>query len=214
MAQTTPDELWSEDADTPWDRPVIGAAMQDSVQDALNRAKGLLVGTTAQRDSLDSPVLRAGLYFSNTSTGILERYDGSVWQPVIQRRTTFTPLWTNILFGSGSTSGWYQVVGGICSGEITATLGTGWAMNTNPVRVALPVAPSVASNGIPAGNSVYVDSGSGFYAGAVLTNLDGTVTLKHLSNGGYGFYGDVRNSNEPFAWASGDIININFSYAL
>lgn len=36
MALTEPDELWSEDRDTPWDRVVIGAAMQQSVQDALD----------------------------------------------------------------------------------------------------------------------------------------------------------------------------------
>lgn len=75
MATTSPDNLFSPDGPNAYNLTVDLAAMQSSVQTALNGFK-VRGGTTTQRNAYTAT---AGDYWSDTTTGYLYKWSGSVW---------------------------------------------------------------------------------------------------------------------------------------
>ena len=91
MATTSPDKIYSPDAGQQYALTQDLLAMADSVQDALdaNRPR-YRSGTSAERGAWTSP--GEGALFYNTTTDILEVYDGLTWVrvwPQLRTRARF-----------------------------------------------------------------------------------------------------------------------------
>ena len=80
MAVTSPDNLWSPDSTDPYNLVPDLAAMQDTVQDALNTVKTYQPLTNAQRLALAGADLFEGRIVYTTDTNALWKYNGSAWE--------------------------------------------------------------------------------------------------------------------------------------
>lgn len=82
MATTTPDNLYSPDSTTAYDIPVVTAAMQSSVQSALNNVRTggqYRILTNAQRLALTGADLYEGLKVHTSDTRMDWLYSNSRW---------------------------------------------------------------------------------------------------------------------------------------
>lgn len=92
MAITSPDNLFSPDAPSPYNLTVDLAAMQTSVQAALNnRPATYRVLTDAQRLALTGGSLFEGLRVWTSDTKLDWIYTGGVWYPITQGDTVIRP---------------------------------------------------------------------------------------------------------------------------
>lgn len=209
--ETTKYSFWSPDLPGLYSIVATTAAMQQSVEDGLDEVLKHRSGTTAQRDAWTTRP--AGALWSNTSNNELQMYASGTWKTVFRPRTTFTPVWSNLLTGSGATStGWYQISGSLCQGMIRLTLGTGFAFNLDGVLVAPPVPPANAVSATPVGTATYEDAGVGWWQGNLIFNGTGQIRLMHTKNDGGGHYGQVTATGPVNGWSVGDSLLLQFSY--
>jgi hypothetical protein len=130
-----------------------------------------------------------GRYVSVTGSGTVTQYstDGKTW---IAGGTVPSATWTDVVFGGGSGSSAYAVVGGLGgSGAVfSVTLGTANS-------VGLPGAGQIAAITVVSGGNAYstpptiVITGTGGGATATCTVLDGVIQAVTLSSNGSGYTG-------------------------
>lgn len=184
----------------------------------LNTILGLLgqvgnrrVVTQSERDGLTGAKLYEGLEVFNTTTKQIEIYNGAGWARVLRLPFQYTPTWTNFTPGPSVVDTLYQTVGRFCEGTVDVTLAAGWSMGSN-VEMSLPVAPFAPASGRPIGTAIYTDSGSGFHKGRLMMSGSGTALLMWEPTSGT-FLSGVKAA-EPFAWATGDKLSIEFRVAV
>lgn len=155
-----------------------------------------------------------GQFGQRTDTGTVLYGSGGSWARMFTPKTTFTPSWTNLIVGSGTNTGWYQIIGNTCSGEVRMTFGAGFALNASGVELGPPVAIASGTGGAPAGQVIYIDAGTGFYTGRLMVSTSGSNNLLvGYDNGSPPTFGNAK-AGSPFGLTSGDSILINFSYEI
>lgn len=165
--------------------------------------------SAARASAITSPVEGMVAYLEDTNTYTF--YNGSAWNDLLwgDPWVAYTPTLTNITLGSGGTSSFfYQRVGKMVNVRGRITLGTSGAL-TGVATFTLPVNAVTADQFWQSG-TILNDSGT-FYAGVVRV---GTSSATVLATNAAGTYTTAVNTSAtiPFTWASGDIINVGFSY--
>lgn len=212
MATTSPDNIWTPDSGDDYALTVDLARTADDVQDAitsLRNARRYRSGTTTERDAWSAPGW--GAMWGNTTTGELYIYT-TVWKRFYKPRTPWSPGWSNLVTGAGSVTAWYEIIGNTCRGYVKVVLGSGLALNNSGVMMSPPVAAANASDGMPVGTATYIDSGVGYWSGALIADGAGNLRLMHTKNGGSGSYGGVTATEPTSGWSVGDQILLQFSY--
>lgn len=130
--------------------------------------------------------------------------------------TAYTPTWTNLTVGNGTTSAYYVQLGKTVHVRIRFTFGSTSVMGTNPIAT-LPV---TASSTMPTdtfwqGSHQYDASTGAHYYGAM--NIVSTTTVRPVAiaaSGNYTQTAAINNTTVPFgaAWATGDIVSLAFTY--
>lgn len=137
---------------------------------------------------------------SGESTGL--KWTGS-W-------TSFTPTWTNLTVGNGTSVGKYLKIGKQVTVFYKVTFGSTSSMGTNP-RVTLPV--NVAS-GSGEFNSLAVtlqESGVGTTFGVAGEYANELYIAVLTASGSFVTAGTI-NSTNPFTWGASDIIIVQATY--
>lgn len=162
-------------------------------------AKGdLLAGTAA--DTLAALSVGTNNYFltpdSTTATGL--KWGGD-W-------TAFTPAWTGLTIGNGTTSGRYIQVGKSVFLTAVITLGSTSSV-TGQINMTLPNSWTAKTANAPSGLCQLKDTGVAFYAGFCIPGTT-AITLQRVGvTGGNTFFGSVDATN-PFTWGNTDQIEL------
>lgn len=146
-----------------------------------------------------------------TDTNLLKVWSGAAWEDVVLTGAwaTWTPTWTNLTVGNGTTIAKYQKTGRVVTFRIKFTLGSTSTVGTSPVYT-LPV--TAAADYIaewPIGKAVLTDSGVKSYNGDVQiqTTTQGNVRY----DDGAGSWSNV-SATVPFTWGTGDYIQLSGFY--
>jgi hypothetical protein len=116
--------------------------------------------------------------------------------------TTWSPSWTNLTVGNGTTNATYIQIGKTVIARLTFTLGT-----TSSISGAVSVAVPVAANGDALGSCIMTDAGTQNYTGEYWAPYPFT----HATNSTYSFISFIT-ATAPFTWTTGDSIIINMVY--
>jgi hypothetical protein len=137
---------------------------------------------------------------------------------------SWTPTFTNWVIGTGGSAGTtakYAQIGKTVHARVVSVLGTsGQAVGTG-VTISLPVpaaAPSALSTGTASfiiGTGSFEDNGTGNYIAYVAITPGSVPTTANIfvskTDGTYGGFSGITAS-VPFAWGSGDVMTLSFSY--
>ena len=175
----------------------------------MQQAVMYFASSTARGSAITSPVEGMVAYLEDSNTYTF--YNGSAWNDLLwgDAWVAYTPTLSNITLGSGGTSSFfYQRVGKMVNVRGRITLGTSGALS-GVATFTLPVNAITADQFWQSG-TILNDSGT-FYAGVVRV---GTSTATVLALNASATYTTAVNTalNVPFTWASGDILNVGFSY--
>ena len=125
--------------------------------------------TTTQRNALSGPV--QGQVIFNTTTGVLEYYDGSAWAKVSSVLAVLSSVSGNIIDGLGST----LTLSG--TGFLSSNLVVNFTQATDGINVNVTVTPSsdtAATVSVP--SSVYSNVTAGRVVTITVTNSDGSTS--------------------------------------
>ena len=125
--------------------------------------------TTTQRNALSGPV--QGQVIFNTTTGVLEYYDGSAWAKVSSVLAVLSSVSGNIIDGLGST----LTLSG--TGFLSSNLVVNFTQATDGINVNVTVTPSsdtAATVSVP--SSVYSNVTAGRVVAITVTNSDGSTS--------------------------------------
>ncbi len=125
--------------------------------------------TTTQRNALSGPV--QGQVIFNTTTGVLEYYDGSAWAKVSSVLAVLSSVSGNIIDGLGST----LTLSG--TGFLSSNLVVNFTQATDGINVNVTVTPSsdtAATVSVP--SSVYNSVTAGRVVTITVTNSDGSTS--------------------------------------
>lgn len=169
-------------------------------------------GTSLVRTGLTPGELWDGLVFFETDTASVYIYNGA-WKLWHRNPRAYTPTLTNIS-GTPTVVARYSVASGVVRGDVQLTL-TGANIGSGPM-VSAPVqaATTAAANKPIIGLAQYSDvSPGGFYFGLVKLESTTNVALMNAQVTGTAIGAAVYvGAASPFTWATGDVVNINFTY--
>jgi hypothetical protein len=131
------------------------------------------------------------------------------WVLLSRGLTSFTPVATNgITVGNGTLSGEYYVSDGILSGTIRFTLGSTSSV-TGDVRFTPPIAH--ANTLLSYGVGRAVQGSSAFQLASLVSG--GNIFARYTTTSAAGHLLQAQiTSSAPIAWASGNTLEISFSY--
>lgn len=114
-----------------------------------NDLKNLALDTQASLPVLaasapTSPV--TGLVWYNTTNGQTQIYNGTTWQPVTAQPQAYTPTWTGVTLGNGTSTGSYQVTGKMMFVRAALAFGSTTSV-TGTVSVNIPTGYTSAAAG-------------------------------------------------------------------
>lgn len=220
MPTTTPDSIYYADGTTPASLADITAAIATSVQNAFNLREMhtfAWANSTEKAAQTGMAIGDIGYQFDNL---IYYRWNGSAWTIWEKAPVAYTPTFTNLT--PTSTSFVYSVAAGVvritgtCVNSTTTTTGirmslpTGFNIDTTYVNV--DTTNFIAS----LGTAVYYDlSATTGYPGSISPyTADAVLFGRYIASTANLTIGAVGGATNPFgvAWASGDIVNVNFSY--
>ena len=129
----------------------------------------------------------------------------------------FTPSFSNFTLGNGTIDiANYSRDGKFMSCRVRITLGSTSSMGTAP-SMTLPGGKTIdssfltASNDTPVGKAIFLDNGTQTYNGYILANSSTSVLLRGLlASGTYVSQWEIT-STTPMTWATGDVIDFEFS---
>lgn len=128
---------------------------------------------------------------------------------------SFTPSWASgVTVGNGVQIGLYTLNGKRCSGNVKLTLGSTSVIGTDVILYSpLPMHPSLQTY-MTIGAVGLIDAGISLYMGEAIVHYQpsGLISARVINaSGTYAVWGYV-SAGVPFAWASGDMITIEFDY--
>ena len=154
------------------------AAAASSLLDLTSTAKGLLIPrmTTTQRDAISSPA--TGLLVFNTTTGYLNQYNGTNWQPYI------APASNGLISYTGTTQTGSSAIGVLDLAQTWNTTGTVNGINLNITNTASN-ANSNAFNIVVNGNQIFQVKRDGRL---ILGTADASFSNYQVTCGGLNLY--------------------------
>lgn len=167
-----------------------------------------LIGTTAARTAY--AYAREGLEWYDTDLDAVYLHNGSGWVLWHKQWTSYTPTTANVS-GSPTITAKYCVASGMVRVKIHMLL-AGANVGTGPT-FSLPVTAATLLGSALIGPAVLRDNGTDYTEASVYLASTTTVTPV-VSNVG-GTYPKTLNSvtaTVPFTWASGDWMNLDFTY--
>jgi hypothetical protein len=183
----------------------LGAG-DSAIQSTIVDAKGDLIVATAADTPARLAVGSANQYLavdSSTATGLKWASLGTF--------TSFTPSWSGLTIGNGTTTGAYTTIGDYVYGYANLTFGSTTSVTGN-LQLSFPVGFS-APDEHPLGFVRCVDTGTATYTGfGVAVSSTSTIYLLiSLTNGTYTSDTNI-NATVPFTWTNTDILRVNFHY--
>lgn len=212
-ANTSPDSIVypvSTDQIAPLE--TVFANMATSVQNALNTraVKGYRWADATARAAQTGMV--AGDLGYQIDNDTLYRYSGSAWVIWERGDTTFTPSWTSATV-TGTNTGVYNVSGGWANVVISSLVTvTGTAAVAPPLNVA---GTALAANTSVIGFCSMIDASAGTSGRYLGTSVYSSPTLiaPRFTDPATGRIANL-SATIPFTWASGDSIQMQFSYSV
>jgi len=125
--------------------------------------------------------------------------------------TTYTPTWTasttNPVLGNGTLIAKYCRNSDMIFGSVALTMGSTTTFGTGSYAISLPVISAALSmDQMSSGLMVDVSTGNKYIIAAAIAS--GTLTARFFE----GSIVTTVNQSSPFTWASGDLLNFQFSY--
>ena len=130
----------------------------------------------------------------------------------IGERTQFTPSWTNLTPGAATETWHYiQVNDFVC--VIGTTVFAADTSVTGSVEMDLPVGTQGAASGIQHGITRFLDSSASLLVvGGVQMSTTKAAFYPYTAGGTYVGRGSAMNITNPFTWATGDTLSVQFVY--
>lgn len=155
----------------------------------------------------------SGLQYWATDTLTLSLCDGTGWIIMREPNQSYTPTWTNVTLGSGSTvSGTYNRSGGFCDFNIYVILGTGGVL-TGSVSVNLPVAALSTTRNWAAVN--LLQSGVNNYNGIAEAVIAGTsMPIFNALVSASLIVANSLSATNPWTWKAADQIQVVGRYRM
>ena len=126
--------------------------------------------------------------------------------------TTYTPTFTNLTVGNGTTVARFCQIGKIVQVFISFTFGSTSSISSGP-SFTLPVTSAIAVGGTTLGLFYMEDAGVTSYNGYVLINSTTSAKLDSIAVNGTYLGGNVGiSSTVPFTWGTSDFLRGYFSY--
>lgn len=132
-------------------------------------------------------------------------YDGAAWKQFDTTTTAFTPTWSGLTIGNGSTSGRYCRLGSMVYLRATFTRGS-TSTQSGQLTMTLPVNAASGMVGFTVGNIRIIDTGTNIFYGCC--NILNTSTLEFIT-----YRSDTQYvtqslvvAGEPMTWATNDIL--------
>jgi len=149
----------------------------------------------------------ATIYIANVVCGPGIQPQGAV----VGEAVSYTPTWTNLTLGNGTTSGLYRRVGSFMEVEATLTWGTTTSLS-GTLGIDLPSTAfnlgSIPGVGQAVGTARIRDAGVMTYTGVVTVNVtSGSANIASIAL--YNNNSAVSNT-VPFTFGSADTVSINF----
>jgi hypothetical protein len=152
-----------------------------------------------------------------TDTDKMYIWNGSAWRYLATPQTTeigaytaFTPVWTSLTAGNGTSNFRYCQINKLVHFYGQFTLGSTSAV-TGAIGISLPVNSKII-NTFTFVSVAFEDPGAGLYPGMGYLDATDRIRLTTIAaNQTYAIDGGL-SSTVPFTWATGDKINLNMTY--
>lgn len=166
----------------------------NSAGDARVTAGNLVIGTSGK-----------GIDFSATAgTGTSELFDD-------YEEGTWTPAWTNLTVGDGTSTGRYTKFGRTVFVEVDLLLGSTTVVGSSPEINNIPFAS--ADGFLTYGGGGYSDAGTNTHQGSCLVaNNSNRLVPFRYNNSGAITYQSTLSATQPFTWAVNDRIRLSVTY--
>jgi len=139
----------------------------------------------------------------------------SAWTtPVVDNTawTSYTPTWTNLTVGNGTSSFKYKQIGKNVFVIGRFQFGTTSSMGSDP-QMSLPITSISYHSTIPLGVGTLQDSGTNTFGGYVRPNNTTSVIFTYLSvSGSLISASSTPTSTLPFTWTTNDALTVNIVY--
>lgn len=198
--------------------PVFTAGQVLTAQQQTEINTGIPVfATTVTRDAAfggaGEKTLAEGQFAYIEATNSTQYYDGASWSSLGATYTAYTPTWTGLTIGNGTNNFRYAQVGSLVHvyGQLTygsTSSGSTWVMT-------LPITGKLGNNFYTNNISFYDLSTDTQWFGAGFVSTT-TILIKipqYNVAQNFIYHANIGGTN-PFnaAWATGDILNLNFVY--
>lgn len=195
--------------------------------DDVDASPGISAMSTAVRDALPAPALRAGRVIYNQTTGTLQRYSGLAWVEVIPGAwVSYTPSLRSSsnpqpnLGAGGQFSGRFVVIGKTCHFTATVIYGsTTIEPGVGTLSLVLPLAAAtMGANDSVVIHAEFNENGGNLWAGQARIDSAATAARLLVCDGTYKpVYASWAGSLPPImsgGWYVGDYIRVSGSYPI
>jgi hypothetical protein len=125
--------------------------------------------------------------------------------------TTWTPSWSGITVGNGTTIARYSQVNKIVHCRVQFTMGSTSSV-AGPVTFTLPATASSSATVSGHGFGQFTDAGTTTVAGAVRVSSTTTAELLVMDGGSAWLTYFGLTSTRPFTWATSDLMLCSLTY--
>ncbi len=125
---------------------------------------------------------------------------------------TYTPVWTNLTVGNGTSSGRYTQIGKTVHVQISVLLGSTSSID-GAVIVTLPITmASLSGANFALGIVTFLDQGVGYFVGHIGEDSTTSVRVNTLIGNVAFVKLNSLSSTEPFTWTTSDGIQMSITY--
>lgn len=190
----------------PEDDALASGADLEEVARYAKRRGNLFKGTTTE---MNAQTAYDGAFWSNITDDTLYRGNGADWIAWSRHWDTYTPVLTNVS-GAPTVTARYAIASGIVRVKIAVLL-TGANFGTAPL-FSLPVLARAPVGFEAVGQALYGDVSVG-NVGVGSVHMNNTTTVAPVTWSGSPVSANFNVAAAlPFTWASGDRMNLDFSY--
>lgn len=183
---------------------VLGASDVNNylMQQSLMVFSNLAAGTASIGTAVSE-----GMHLYDLSTNIISAYDGSTWVPIVNTSawTAYTPTFTNITLGNGSTDFSYIQIGKTVHVRGRLTFGSTTSIS-GAATFSLPASGKLVGYG-----SAILRAAAADYEGVAVAGTTGIVCSVFNSAGTYSARANT-SATVPATWTTGDLISFSVTY--